>query len=398
MLRDLERGARYSALQRIQPPTRFVRSVQRVHMTITFVVDRGDLHRAHWLSTAEAPVPDGAVRLTIDGFALTSNNITYAAFGDSMNYWKFFPTADAGLGCIPVWGFGTVIDSRCTGAAVGERFYGYFPMATDVVLHPVRVQPGGFVDGAVHRRDLHAVYNQYTRCSTDPGYEVRREAEQALLRPLFITSFLIDDLLADNGFFGAKTVVLSSASSKTAYGTAFCLSRRRGSGSGVEVVGLTSAANIDFTKSLGCYDEVIGYEGVELLDAQGSTTYLDFSGNTKLRARVHAHWGDALRYSCSVGGTHWDALGSSQGLAGPRPVLFFAPSQVKKRIGDWGSAGLQEHIGGAWSDFMASVQNIRQPWLQVVRGRGQEAIQAIYAALLSGTVPAKEGHFMIPRG
>ena len=367
-------------------------------MTTTFAVDRGDLHRTDWISTAALAAPADAVRLTVDAFALTSNNITYAAFGDAMNYWKFFPTADAGMRCIPVWGFGTVTESNCTGVGIGERFYGYFPMSTDVVLRPVRVQSGGFVDGAEHRRELPAVYNQYTCCSADPGYEVQREAEQALLRPLFTTSFLIDDWLSDNGFFGAQTVVLSSASSKTAYGTAFCLSRRRGSRSAVKVAGLTSSANIKFTNSLGCYDEVIGYEGMESLDAHSPTTYIDFSGNTAFRSRVHAHWAGALRYSCSVGGTHWDALGGSKGLVGPRPVLFFAPSQVKKRIEDWGAAGLQQRIAIAWSNFMVSVCDVNQPWLQVVRGHGQQAVQAAYAALLSGTAPAKEGHFMTLRG
>lgn len=65
------------------------------------------------------------------------------------------------------------------------------------------------------------------------------------------------------------------------------------------------------------------------------------------------HWGDALRYSCSVGGTHWDALGNGngKGLAGPRPVLFFAPSHVKKRIESWGAEGLQQQIASAWSNF-----------------------------------------------
>jgi len=371
-------------------------------MTNTFAVDRRDLHRTHWSSTAAVALAADAVRMTVDAFALTSNNITYAAFGDAMNYWTFFPTPDSSMGCIPVWGFGTFTESHCVGVAIGERFYGYFPMATDVVLHPVRVQSGGFVDGAEHRRDLHSVYNQYARCSADPGYEVLREAEQALLRPLFITSFLIDDLLADNGFFGAQTVLLSSASSKTAYGTAFCLSRRRGGDSAVKVVGLTSSANIDFTKSLGCYDEVINYESVESLDAQNPTTYVDFSGNTALRSRVHAHWGDALRYSCSVGGTHWDALGNGngngKGLAGPRPVLFFAPSHVKKRIESWGAEGLQQQIASAWSNFLLSVCDVNQPWLQVVRGHGLEAVQATYAGLLSGTVPAKEGHFMTLKG
>ena len=44
-----------------------------------------------------------------------------------------------------------------------------------------------------------------------------------IVRPLFITSFMLADFLQDNAFFGARQVVVSSASSKTAYGTAFCL-------------------------------------------------------------------------------------------------------------------------------------------------------------------------------
>ena len=87
----------------------------------------------------------------------------------------------------------------------------------------------GFRDAAPHRAELHAVYNQYLRCSADPFYTPGSEDVQALLRPLFITSWLIDDFLADNDFFGADTLLLSSASSKTAYGTAFQLSSGRAS-------------------------------------------------------------------------------------------------------------------------------------------------------------------------
>ena len=64
--------------------------------------------------------------------------------------------------------------------------------------------------------------------SADPFYTRDSESAQALLRPLFITSWLIDDFLADNNFFGADTMLLSSASSKTAYGTAFQLRQRAG--------------------------------------------------------------------------------------------------------------------------------------------------------------------------
>jgi hypothetical protein len=364
-------------------------------MTTTFIVDRRDLETTRWQRSEPTALPEGAVRLAIDSFALTSNNITYAAFGDAMNYWAFFPTGDAATGCIPVWGFANVNESRCEGVAVGERFYGYLPIASDVVVHPARVGPSGFFDGAEHRRELHAVYNQYTRCSADPGYQPAREAEQALLRPLFMTSFLIDDFLADNDFFGARAVVLSSASSKTAYGTAFCLSQRRLDGANaVRVIGLTSAGNVAFTQSLGCYDEVLTYDAVGTLETALPTVYVDFSGSAAVRAGIHQHLGDRLMYSCSVGGTHWEALGGGKGLPGPRPVLFFAPAQVKKRNADWGAAELQQRMAAAWVAFMQPVANPQRPWLRVVRGQGTAAVEAVYTALLDGSANPAEGHVL----
>ena len=363
-------------------------------MTRTFVVNRSNLHQTAWQSAAPTPLADGAARLHIEAFALTSNNITYAAFGEAMKYWNFFPTGTAGTGCIPVWGFADVVESRCAGVTPGERFYGYFPIATDVVLQPVRVNASGFFDGAEHRRELHSVYNQYTRCGADLGYLAALEAEQALLRPLFITSFLIDDMLADNGFFAARRVILSSASSKTAYGTAFCLARRRGSASAVEIIGLTSAANLAFTQGLGCYDQVLTYDDVETLAHEEPAVFVDFSGSAALRLRIHTRLAERLTYSSSVGGTHWDELGSGKGLPGPRPVLFFAPAQLKKRNADWGATGLLERIAMAWSAFMIPVTAARQPWMTVVRGRGPAALEATYAALLAGTIAPGDGHYI----
>jgi hypothetical protein len=366
-------------------------------MTTTFIVERQHLSQTQWRRSDPVALLEGEVRMKIDAFALTSNNITYAAFGDAMNYWSFFPTGDALTGCIPVWGFANVVESRCDGIRVGERFYGYYPIATDVVLQPVRVKATGFFDGAEHRRDLHAAYNQYVRCDTDPGYVAARESEQALLRPLFVTSFLIDDFLADNGLFGGSSVILSSASSKTAYGTAFCLARRRGADqdlAALRIIGLTSQGNVGFTRGLGCYDDVLAHDAVETLAADTPSVYVDFSGSVALRARVHKHFGDRLKYSCSVGGTHWQDLGGAKDLPGPRPVLFFAPAQMKKRSIDWGPPGLQQRTADAWGDFMRPVTDPKAPWLRVVRGEGEAAIEAVYKALVDGKINPAEGHVL----
>ncbi len=364
-----------------------------------FQVSRSNLRASRLVPDPDAPgtrrLAQGEARLRIDCFALTSNNITYAAFGEAMKYWEFFPTGDAAWGHIPVWGFADVVESCADGVAVGERCYGYWPMGRYLVVQPARVNKHGFIDGTAHRAALPAVYNQIQRCAADPGYVTAQEPQQALLRPLFITSFLIDDFLDDAQCFGAQQVLLSSASSKTAFGTAFCLSLRRGRPGAPRIVGLTSPGNLDFCRSLGCYDEVQAYDTLGAMDRSVPSVYVDFAGNAALRRGVHEHFGEALRYSCSVGGTHWDELGGGRDLPGPRPVLFFAPAQIAKRSAappaGWGPAELNARIAAAWAAFMKPVNDPAAPWLRVRTARGAQAVHDACLALLDGKVDARDG-------
>lgn len=364
----------------------------RTAPTIRFLVRKDTLAVTQIDSAPPRVLADGAARLAVDSFALTSNNITYAAFGDAMQYWGFYPApevGDGGWGCIPVWGFATVTESRCDGVAVGEKFYGYYPMASQVLLHPVRVTPTGFFDGAAHRRELHPVYNQFMRCSADPFYSADSEAVQALLRPLFVTSFLIDDFLADNRFFGAHTLLLSSASSKTAYGTAFQLAQR----AGIEVVGLTSPGNVAFCESLGCYGQVLTYAQLDRLAADAACVYVDFAGNAELRQRIHSRFAN-LKYSGSIGGTHVAQLGSAKGLPGPRATLFFAPAQISKRNADWGAQAFGRQLVQAWQAFTQRATAGKLPWLVMQRHAGSQAVEAIYQQVLSGKTDPRVGHLL----
>lgn len=357
--------------------------------THTLLVRQDQLATTRMAATAPAPLGEGQVRVRVDAFALTSNNITYAAFGDSMNYWRFFPTGEEGWGIVPVWGFGTVVQSLHPGVAVGERLYGYWPMANEAVLRPDRLSPAGFRDASAHRAELHAVYNQYLRCSADPFYTPDSEDIQALLRPLFITSWLIDDFLADNSFFGADTLLLSSASSKTAYGTAFMLKQRPG----LEVVGLTSAANRAFCESLGCYSRVLAYEELDQVAADAACVYIDFAGNADLRRRIHTRF-SGLKYSCAIGGTHVEQLGGARDLPGPRPILFFAPAQVKKRQADWGPAELGQRLVAAWQAFSGRATAQPHPWLSVQRHAGVKDVELAYASVLAGRGDPRVGHIL----
>jgi hypothetical protein len=357
-------------------------------MTTTTLLVRKDRLQDTRLRTADdPPLAPGQARVAPDLLALTANNITYAAFGDAMDYWRFFPSGEEGWGVVPVWGFGAVVQSLHPGVAVGERLYGYWPLASSAVLQPDRLSASGFRDAAPHRAGLHAIYNQYQRCAADPFYTGDTEALQALLRPLFTTSWLIDDFLADNGFFGAARILLSSASSKTAYGTAQRLSLR----SGIQVIGLTSLGNRSFCEGLGCYTRVLAYDELDTLAVCGACVYVDFAGSGPLRRAIHGHLGDALRYSCAVGGTHVADLGKAGALPGPKPTLFFAPAQAKKRQDEWGGPALQQHLLQGWREFVGAVTTATPPWLVPQPLRGAAAAQAAFAAVLGGRLDPRTG-------
>lgn len=346
-----------------------------------FEVRTTDLHTHRIVDGPTPEASDGEVLLHVDHAALTANNVTYGAFGQVMGYWNFFP-ADEGWGRVPVWGFADVVSSRVDGIVDGERFYGYFPMSTHLVVRPGRMTATGFADVAPHRASLAAVYNQYLRTSRD----VERVDEQlrAILRPLFTTSFLIDDWLADRDDFGARSVVVASASSKTALALAAQL-RERG---GVEVIGLTSARNAEFVNAVGYYDRTVTYGAVDTLDADEPTVLVDMGGNGEVLTEVHCHFGDALRHSCQVGATHWDRVGTAGALPGPAPTLFFAPSQVQRRVAEWGSAGFDERVDQAWDRFLGSARE----WIRIVEHCGPEAVAAAFGAVRDGRVPPSEAY------
>jgi len=366
--------------------------------TTEFLLDLADLSRTRMRTREGEPLAPGQIRVAVELFSLSANNVTYAAFGEAMHYWQFFPSGEDGWGLVPVWGFATVVQSLHPDVAVGERLYGFFPPASHAVLAPGRLSPSRFTDATALRADLPAVYNQYFRCAQDPLYTPDSEAIQALLRPLFITSWLIDDFLSDNGDFSAQdssgvaTVLLSSASSKTAYGTAFQLAQRPN----VRVIGLTSHAHRAFCESLGFYAQVLSYEQLAQLDAATPCVYVDFAGNGDLRRTIHEQF-NHLRYSMVIGNTHVDERaepGSARDLPGPRATFFFAPAQIKKRTGEWGAQVFGERLAQAWFGFTRRAAAGTPPWLQIQTHHGLDALPALWRQVLGGHGDARVGHVL----
>lgn len=353
---------------------------------LDFQVRKDDLQKTRLIPSAEAPLEDGQVLFKVDHFAFTANNITYAVAGEAMSYWGFF-LAEEGWGRVPVWGFGDVIESNHPDIKVGARYYGYYPMSTYLTVTPDRVKDDSFFDGAAHRLQLPPIYNQYVATKGDPIYAVASEPMQMLFRPLFWTSFLIDDFLADNDFFGAEAIVISSASSKTSFGAAFLLAARKT----CRVVGLTSASNVPFVEALGCYDEVVTYDNIKNLDATRPVAFVDVAGSATVRSDLHHHMADNMKYSCSVGASHWEqatlTTGGDDDLPGAKPTLFFAPSQGQKRRKELGADVFEKKFLDTWGDFIAAAET----WISIEQSRGGEAAAAVYQATLSGSVRPDRG-------
>ncbi len=362
-------------------------------VAITRLLTRKNALNESRVETIQLPLPleKGEVLLRIDRIAITTNNITYAAFGDAMQYWNFFPTQNPDWGHMPVWGFADVVVSTVPGVEVGERFYGYFPIATHIKMQAVRISPRGFYDGTSHRQSLTSAYNQYMRCTTDAGYVGVSENYQMIVRPLFITSFMGADFLQDNNFFGAKQVVVSSASSKTAYGTAFCLHGKYD----IELIGLTSGRNRGFVDSLGCYHQTVTYDDVASIANDQSTLYLDFSGDEALRATIHHHFGSSLVYDCFAGSAQNTDFLRDTGLPGPEPTFYFAPVQIKKRNADWGHDVVNQRFNEAQLRFIRRVSDSADPWMQVVENRGFAAAQQLIDDMHGGRTNPRQGHVVV---
>ena len=347
-----------------------------------FEVNRLDFRETR---VVEEPSPDlaaGQVRMAVERFAVTTNNVTYAVAGDMLDYWGFFPT-EAPWGRVPAMGLGSVVESRNDDVALGGRYFGFYSMSGEIVID-ARKRGNSFRDVGTHRADHAPIYTDFLPVADDAMFREDKADEYLLFRGLFLTSFLVDDYLADNDFQGATQTLVTSASSKTSISLAVCLSNRADHKS----IGLTSERNRSFVDGLGLYDQVLTYDELDQLDPSISTGLVDMAGNGTLRADVHNTFGENLKFSLTVGATHWEDQGGGGKLPGPTPEFFFAPSQSVKRIAEWGQGELDRRIGTSFDRLLESAES----WLDVQHKTGAEGITSVYEDLLEGRAAPSVGY------
>lgn len=119
------------------------------------------------------------------------------------------------------------------------------------------------------------------------------------------------------------------------------------------------------------------------------TAYLDFAGSADVRMRLRGHLGGRLVHEAIVGVTHREPAGA-EALTGSRTTVFFAPDQMRKRIGDWGREGLDQRFADAWQRFAPAVEG----WVDVVVQHGPEALRDVWLQVLAGHSAPRVGHVL----
>lgn len=358
-------------------------------MSQTVQVKRDQITSARVVEQALPPLAEGAVRLKVESFSVTANNVTYAVVGDAFGYWNFFP-GEGEWGVVPMWGHAVVEASNHPDIAVGERVYGYLPMGTHLDVLPVGVTAGGFSDGAAHRQPMSPIYNQYARLAADPEHDPAREGERMIFGPLFKTGFLIEGMFRRADWFGAEAMVVTSASSKTAMALASVARERSPQ---VRRIGLTSAGNVGFVLASGFYDVVLAYDAIGDLPQVPSVS-VDFAGNAAVLRAIHETLGDALKYSCTVGATHVGAGFGQAGapLPGPTPTLFFAPDHAVAMIQEIGPKAFGAEVAASWKQFLSFASDA----VRVDERAGLDAAVTAFVAAADGSADPAIGVVIRP--
>ena len=357
-------------------------------------VRRASFGESRLSPVALSDLADGQIRLRIDSFAVTANNISYAGAGDLLGYWDFFPADDdpQTWGRVPAMGWAEIVESNVSDLVVGGRYYGWFPMAKSVTF-AASATHDGFRDDGAHRQAHAPIYRTYLSTAVDPWYDASPDGEDrhAVLRVLFLTGFLADEFFADASvdvYFGAPQVVVLSASSKTAIGFAQRATQR----DGLRVVGLTSADNVEFVRSLGFYDSVLTYDEIGAL-ATVDSVIIDMAGNQTVLAAVHAHLGDHVKYSMMVGRSHHDAVPPPDAgtMPGPAPQFFFAPMDIERRLASWGAEQYRTRTTAAIVDFIEG----SRVWMTIERrdgpADGPDGVVSAWADIHGGNVAPNVG-------
>ena len=165
-----------------------------------FLVDKDDLHRCRIeeAERARAAGGPGAARRRALRADVEQHHLRDVRRGDVLLEASSRPRRD-GAGC-PCGASPTVLESRVAGLEAGTRVFGYLPPSSELLVDSragERARASSTPPPTA--RSCRPPTTATPRVDADPVYDAEHEDAQMLLRPLFFTSWLIDDFLARGG-------------------------------------------------------------------------------------------------------------------------------------------------------------------------------------------------------
>jgi hypothetical protein len=130
---------------------------------------------------------------------------------------------------------------------------------------------------------------------------------------------------------------------------------------------------------------VVCYEDIASLDMTGENWVLDFAGNKELLLELQQQAADTPAKLIFIGATDVESQ-TDKPQAKIDGELFFAPAQVKKRIGEWGNQGFGMKYAEAWLHFSKQIENL----VTVKEILGEQQIDTLYKAGLAGEFDTNE--------
>ena len=285
--------------------------------------------------------------------------MTYATVGDKFGYWDFPPSDEPSeWGRVPAIGWATIQESKVSSISSGGRYFGWQPMSQYLSVAAVP-RYNGFRDCGHHRSKHAYVYVDFVRTDLDPYYvdsSVDGEDRQALLRGLFITAFLADEFLKDMNYFDAKSIVIVSASRKTA---------------------------------LGLSQRLQSKKSITSISGHNKAIVIDMSGNRPVIELIHKHLQNKIQYSMAIGFSHHNTHSAPLGglVLDCEPKLFFAPSDLIRRSKEWGHDGYEQRARTALETFLHSSHR----WMDINRVIGPNDVQSAWKRLYRGELSPKSG-------
>jgi len=190
-------------------------------------------------------------------------------------------------------------------------------MSTRFILEPGSVSDLSLFDTSAHRAASHPWYNRYHRTGADPVSAAGFGDLQPVLWALFMTGWEIANDFVENDNHGASSLLVASASSKTAFSLAHSLAA---ADTGIEIVGLTSEANAELVHGFGCYDTVLTYGSLDLPAIGGPAAFVDMAGNAALATEGHPAYHDRFARAWAGFGAWASSLLEVRVEAGPAAI------------------------------------------------------------------------------